>query len=126
MKRFLFLFLIFLVGCSTEIDNRILGTWNVQSKFYRGTFKIEKESKKLIGKIIYYNDDTTILKETETDKDIFLHDLKMKDDVFIDAVSGATTHTENLNIKVKNKDTLEVTTYIMKKPLVEIWTRNKN
>lgn len=124
MKRYFLFFAFIIIACSTKIDQRIVGIWSVQSKFYKGTFKIEKTGKKLVGKVLYYNDDTTILKETGTEKDIFLHDLKMKDDVFIDAVSGATTHTENLTIKIKSKDTLEVTTYIMKKPLVEIWTRN--
>ncbi len=112
------------MGCSTQIDKRILGIWNVQSNFYKATYKIEKKGKKIIGKLLYYNDDTTVLHETNTDKDIFLHDLKYKNGVYVDAISGATT-TKNLTIKIKHQDTLEVTSYIIHKPLIEIWTRKQ-
>ncbi|WP_420551374.1 hypothetical protein [Tenacibaculum aiptasiae] len=126
MKRYLFGLLIFLIGCSTQIDERILGIWNVQSSFYKATYKIEKQANKLIGKVIYYNDDTTIIRETGTDKDIFLNNLTYKDDTFVDAISGATqTNSDNLKIKIKHKDTLEVTSYIMHKPLIEIWVRKQ-
>lgn len=126
MKRYLFGLLIFLIGCSTQIDERILGIWNVQSSFYKATYKIEKQANKLVGKVIYYNDDTTIIRETGTDKDIFLNNLTYKDDTFVDAISGATqTNSDNLKIKIKHKDTLEVTSYIMHKPLIEIWVRKQ-
>ena len=75
---------------------------------------------------MYYNDGTTVLHETNTPKDIFLHDLKYHDTVFVDAVSGATqTTSESLSIKIKNKDTLEVTSYIQHTPLVEKWIRKQ-
>ncbi len=126
MKKTLLGLIVLLTACSTQIDKRILGTWNVQSNFYKATYKIEKQGKKLIGKVLYYNDDTTVLHETKTDKDIFLHDLKYKNEVFVDAISGATnTVSEKLTIKVKHKDTLEVTSYINKKPLIENWTRKQ-
>lgn len=124
MKQISAVLLILLLGCSSKIDERVIGVWQVQSKFYQATYRIEKEGKKLIGKVIYYNDDTTILKKTDTDKDIFLSNLKYKDDIYINAISGATqTNSESLTIKIKHKDTLEVTSYIRHKPLVEIWTR---
>lgn len=126
MKKIILSLLILLTACSTKIDERIFGTWNVQSNFYKATYKIEKQGEKLIGKVLYYNDDTTVLHETKTDKDIFLHDLKYKNNVYVDAISGATkTTSENLTIKIKHKDTLEVTSYINKKPLVENWTRKQ-
>ena len=117
--------MLLFVFCA-KAPKEILGTWIVQSKFYKATYKIEKQNKKLIGKVIYYNDDTTILHETGTKKDIFLTNLKYKDDVYADAISGATqTNSEDLTIKIKHKDTLEVTSYIRHKPLVEIWTRKQ-
>ncbi|WP_272149982.1 hypothetical protein [Tenacibaculum aiptasiae] len=126
MKRYLFGLLIFLIGCSTQIDKRILGIWDVQSSFYKATYKIEKQANKLVGKVIYYNDDTTIIRETGTDKDIFLNNLTYKNNTFVDAISGATqTNSNNLKIKIKHKDTLEVTSYIMHKPLIEIWVRKQ-
>ena len=126
MRKYLFGLLIFLIGCSTQIDERILGIWNVKSSFYKATYKIEKLDKNLVGKVIYYNDDTTIIKETGSNKDIFLKNITYKNDVFVDAISGATqTNSENLKIKIKHKDTLEVTSYIMHKPLIEIWVRKQ-
>lgn len=127
IQKSIFFLLILMVACTSKIDDRILGTWEVQSKFYRATYKIEKKSKKLVGKILYYNDDTTIIRETGTDKDIFLTNLTYKKGTYIDAVSGATkTQKESLTIKIRHKDTLEVKTYIMHKPLIEFWTRKKS
>ena len=75
---------------------------------------------------MYYNDDTTVLHKTNTDKDIFLHDLKYKNDVYVDAISGATkTTSKSLTIKIKHQDTLEITSYIRHQPLIETWTRKQ-
>ncbi len=124
MKKSLVGVFLFLISCSSQIDHRVLGTWKVQSTFYKAIYKIEKQHTKLIGKVLYYNDDTTILKKTNTDKDIFIKNLEYKNEVYVDAISGATkTNSKNLKIKVKHKDTLEVTSYISNKPLVEIWIR---
>ena len=126
MKKAGILILMLSFAFCTKAPKEILGIWEVQSKFYRATYKIEKAGKKLIGKVIYYNDDTTVLHETGTEKDIFLSNLEYKDNVFVDAISGATqTNSESLTIKIIHKDTLEVTNYIRHKPLVEIWTRKQ-
>jgi hypothetical protein len=126
MKKNILGLLIILMGCSTQIDKRVLGIWNVQSSFYKATYKIEKKGKKIIGKLLYYNDDTTVLHKTNTDKDIFLHDLKYKNDVYVDAISGATkTTSKSLTIKIKHQDTLEITSYIRHQPLIETWTRKQ-
>ena len=126
MNKVLLVFILLLFACTAKIDNRIFGEWNVQSNYYRAIYKIEKQNGKIIGKVLYYNDDTTVLHETGTDKDIFLEDLKFKENKFIDAVSGATkTNKEALTIEVKHKDTLKVTSYVMHKPSVEIWIRKQ-
>lgn len=124
MKRFLFITTIHFISCSKSFDNRILGEWKTNSKFYKATYKFEKISKNIVGKLLYYNDGTTVLQETGTKKDIFIENLDYKDNVFVDAVSGATqTTSQNYQIKVKHQDTLEVTTYIRNRPLIETWTR---
>jgi len=119
--------MLFLFVYCTKAPEEILGVWKVENSFYKAVYKIENQGAKLLGKVLYYNDGTTILKETKTAKDIFLHDLKLKNDVYVDAISGATkTNSENLTIKIKHKDTLEVTSYIQHKPLIELWTRKQN
>ena len=60
-----------------------------------------------------------------TNKDIFLHEIKQKDGLYIDAISGATITKKELVIKQKNEDTLEVTTYIRNKPLKELWIKKR-
>lgn len=127
VKKYIFFLLALGLACTSKSDDRILGIWEVQSKFYRATYKIEKKGKKLVGRILYYNDDTTVLRETGTDKDIFLTNLTYKKGAYVDAISGATkTQKESLTIKIRHKDTLEVKTYIMHKPLIEFWTRKKS
>lgn len=112
--------------CSKN-EHKIIGLWNVKSNYYKATYKIEQQNSKLVGKVIYYNDGTTALHETKTDKDLFLFDLKLKNNTYTDAVSGATnTKKQTTSMKLKHKDTIEVTSYIMKKPLTEIWIRNSN
>jgi hypothetical protein len=107
-------------------EYEITGFWKVHSNYYKATYKIVEEQNKLVGKVIYYNDDTTILYETGTKKDIFLFNLKPNKTGYIDAVSGATKTNSNTSIKTKHRDTLEVTSYIQNKPLIETWIRIKN
>ncbi|WP_047788947.1 hypothetical protein [Tenacibaculum mesophilum] len=126
MKLFLLITIILFLGCSKPFDQRIIGIWKTNSKFYKATYKFEKVNKHIVGKLLYYNDGTTILHETGTDKDIFIKNLLYKDLLFIDALSGATqTNTLNYQIEVKHQDTLKVTTYIRRKPLIETWTRKQ-
>ena len=126
MKQFLLIITIILTACSTNIDQRVLGIWKTNSNYYKAVYKIEKSNQKITGKLLYYNDGTTVLHETGTDKDIFIKDLKYKNQCYVDAVSGATkTTTQSYKIKVKHNDTLEVTTYIRNKPLIETWTRKQ-
>ncbi|MCH2032537.1 MAG: hypothetical protein MK202_03365 [Tenacibaculum sp.] len=126
MKRFLLLTIIPLMSCSTSVDHRIFGTWKTNSKFYAATYKIEKNSEKIIGKLLYYNDGTTVLHETKSDKDIFIKDLQYENEAFVDATSGATqTTSKKYQIKIKHTDTLEVTTYVRNKPSIETWTRKQ-
>ena len=124
MKQSLFIVIIFFLSCSKPFDNRLLGIWKTNSKFYRATYKFEKVNHNIIGKLLYYNDGTTILHETGTTKDIFIKNLRYDDHLFIDAVSGATqTTSRNYEIKVMHTDTLEVTTFMHNKPSIETWTR---
>lgn len=124
-KSIFLLFFIFL-SCQSTIDSDILGVWNVQSDFYRAKYKIEQRGNKLVGALLYYNDDTKELKATHTDQDIFLKNLKKKNGLYIDAISGATiTNHSQMEIVIKSKDTLEVSTHIMNDVLKEYWIREK-
>lgn len=123
MKQYLSLIVLFFISCNKPIAPNIIGNWQVKSKYYKANYKIEQHQDKLIAKVLYYNDDTTVLTATNTNADIFLHNLKYKDTVFIDAIAGATQTKNTTQIKVTHKDTLRVTSYIQNKPLTETWTR---
>ena len=125
MKRnFIFLLILLFLSCSKN-PKELVGIWTVKSPHYRAIYSIEEYNCNVVGKIKYYNDDTYVYKETNTEKDIFLHKIKRKDSIYIDAISGATITKNKLTIKQKNEDTLEVTTYIRNKPLKEFWIKKK-
>ena len=103
-----------------------MGIWEVKTPYHQAIYSIEESDNNIVGKIKYYNDHTFVYQESGTSKDIFLHKLKRKDSVYIDAISGATqTHYEWV-IQQKHEDTLEVTQFIHKKPWQEIWIKKRN
>lgn len=124
MKTRAYFLLLVLVSCS-KTPKELIGTWQVSSPYYRATYAIEEQDKNIVGRIIYYNDDTYIYRETGTKKDLFLKDIQKKGALYIDAYSGATITKKNLTMKLKGKDTLEVTSYIKNKPLKEFWIKKR-
>ncbi len=125
MKKGLVFLMMFGFLFCTQKPKELIGIWEVKSPHYRATYAIEEYNNRIVGKIQYYNDDTYVYKGTGTEKDIFLHKIKRKDSVYIDAISGATMTKKDLVIKQKSPDTLEVTTYIRNKPLKEFWIKKK-
>lgn len=128
MKHWIYTLIIVLSSCSSSIDERILGTWEVQSDFYRAVYKIEEQEGKIVGKLMYYNDDIKIIEATNTNKDIVFKNLKYKNGTFVDGISGATNTKEAKNsveIKVQHKDTLQVVKKFAKTEINYIWTRKK-
>ncbi|WP_299247350.1 hypothetical protein [uncultured Aquimarina sp.] len=126
-KAFLIFVAIISFSCM-ERENSMLGLWKVDSKFYKATCEIVEEANTLKGLVIYYNDDTTVYRYKEGEpKNYFFNNLKEKNGVYVDAVAGATK-MENLHDTVTlnqlSKDTLEVTTHMMHKPIKEIWIRH--
>ena len=122
------LLLIISMSCNHQPDDMV-GKWKTHSKHYTATFQIFEEGKKLNGLVLYYNDGTSKYNYDKNKPYYLFKGLKKKDDVYIDAMTGATTKSDTpktLEIKKRNIDTLDVTTYIRNKPLREVWTRNKN
>lgn len=117
----------FLMLCCTKQEHKIIGEWKVLSNFHRAIYNIELLDNKLVGRVIYYNDDTTELRATNTNSDLFLFDLKSQNNnTYVDAISGETTlNNHATTLEVIHKDTLITTTYYQKKPIKEIWIRTK-
>lgn len=127
MKKTILLTLFITVFSCGKTDNPLLGLWKVNSKFYKATCQILEENNEVKGLVLYYNDDTTVYSYKDgQDKNYFFNNIKKHDNVYIDAVSGATK-TEKSNdlvtLNLISKDTLEVKTYLMKKPIKEIWIK---
>lgn len=104
----------------------LLGTWKVVSNYYKGTFEILEQNDSIKAKVLYYNDDTTIIRASDKKEYYVFENLIAKNHVYVDAISGATKTKDakaNISIKPINKDTLEVTTYIYNRPLKELWVR---
>ena len=124
MKKIVVLFIGYLVMSCNESPKGLLGTWRVDSKFYRANYKILEENDSIKALILYYNDDTTVLKHNPKQPRYAFSNLTSKKDVFVDAISGATKNENHtLSIKQIHKDTLKVTTYILNKALNETWIR---
>lgn len=127
MLRWIFAsFLIILIACQQRQDP-LIGKWKVNSKFYYATYQILEDGNQLKGLVISYNDGTS---KYHYDKEkpyyIFTGLKKENAQYYVNGVSGATTkNSESKSIEIKriNNDSLEVTTFVMSKPLTEIWTR---
>ncbi|WP_299552368.1 hypothetical protein [Seonamhaeicola sp.] len=125
MKRIAYIIILFsMSSCSNGIKN-LYGTWNVKSNHYKATYLILNENDSVKAKVLYYNDGTSIYKESEHKSYYVFENLKPKGALYVDAISGATIKDTNKNssIRIIHKDTIEVTTYIMHRPLKETWKR---
>ncbi|WP_353778129.1 hypothetical protein [Winogradskyella sp. 3972H.M.0a.05] len=126
-KLTLFLLPVLMFACANN-EHDLYGKWDVLSKHYSATYKILKENDFIKAKVLYYNDGTTFIKAEDSKPYYVFKNLKASDGLFVDAISGATkadTSNVEISIHIKHKDTLEVTKYIMKKPLEELWIRHK-
>lgn len=115
----------FLFSCDRPADE-LLGTWKVNSKFYKATYEVIEEADEIKALVKYYDDDTFRYSFDSTNVHYVFTSLKKKGDQYVDGVSGATVKNadaKGLSISIKAKDTLEVTSYVLDKPLVETWTR---
>ncbi len=126
-KAFLLGIIMAVISCAKK-EVPLIGIWEVDSKFYKATCEILEEKNEVKGVVLYYNDDTTVYKYEEGQpKNYFFNNLKEKNDLFVDALAGATNtknSENNITLNLLSKDTLEVTSYILHKPLKEIWIRN--
>jgi|GEM_PF-1279879 len=126
-KRTITVLLLIAFSCSPKPDP-ILGKWRVESKYYRATYNIVEVNDSLQGKVIYYNDDTTIIREEDDGEYFAFKNLKKDDGMYMDAISGATKTKDikpNITLKLRHPDTLDVTTYVRNNALKETWIRIK-
>lgn len=127
MKRqMLILCSIMMISCQYQQDS-LIGKWKVNSKFLNATYQILEDGDELNGLVLFYDDGTTKYRHDGTKNHYVFKGLKKENEQYVDGISGATTKENNtprsIEITKKHKDTLEVTTLVMNKPIVEFWTR---
>lgn len=126
MNKFLICISILIIFSCRDTGKDLVGTWKVHSQFYQSTCQIYQEGRAVKGQILSYHDGTSTYKYDGTDKRFLFENLRSKDSVYVDGMSGATVKSETpqmLSIRQKSKDSLLVTTYIMNRPLTELWTK---
>ena len=139
-KYLLMLGLVGLITCTSKTplqqNNSITGVWQVESKFYAATYKIEQHQRSLQAQVLFYDDGTTRYQYQQGKKHFLFENLKRKKkskkELYLDGNSGATkkegnTHKISSKFKLKpiSPDILEVTSYVMQQPLTEHWVRKK-
>lgn len=128
MKRLAIIWMcVFMVSC-TKDHSKLYGTWEVVSKYYEGKYKIIEVNDSIQGKVLYYNDNTTVIREGVGKEYYVFKNLKKSNNTYVDAISGATNTNDSkpiIELNLKHDDTLVATRYISNKPLEEIWVRVK-
>ena len=119
---------IIIYSCKQTNDN-LVGDWIVQSKFYQASYQIIEDNGQWNALVLYYNDGTTRYRYDGIKKRFAFKGLTKGKTTYVDGLSGATRSAEaqqkTIEISKKSKDTLEVTTYSMNKPIVELWVRKR-
>lgn len=128
MKKLAILLLLFAVSCKDTIDP-LEGEWEVRSRFFKARYEILREDDQLKGLVLFYDDGTTKYRYDGTKRHYAYQNLVKKDSVYVDAVSGATQVKEDHkmidHIKMIGNDTLEMVSYMMNKPIVDVWVRKQ-
>lgn len=127
MNRWIYFLLLIMLISSCHKQDVLVGEWKINSQFYSATYQIEEEGNGLNGLVLFYDDGTTTyVHEDAKPRYAFTGLKKNSGSQYVDGVSGATTKNstpKSIEIKRRSHDTLEVTTYMMKQSLTEIWTR---
>lgn len=120
------LLILTIISCKHDYT-AIQGVWRVDSPFYKATYQINEHDGKQKCAVINYNDGTSKY-SNDSAKPYFLYkNIKYSKNQYVevDGMSGATVKAGQTEFRLLHKDTLQVTTYLHKKPLKEQWIRQK-
>lgn len=131
MNKYLLILLAGIVFSCAPHENLPEGMWRVNDKFYNATYQISASKQGIKSQILSYDDGTSKYTYQGGEKHYFFENLRYQKNgqYAIDGTSGATTKKAKKHVpkktlvKVKNNDTLEVTTYLMSQPMKEHWVR---
>lgn len=120
MKKLVFCVLLMFMSCS-ESPPTIEGVWNVRSEYYNAQYKITVDDGEYTGTVISYDDGTRkysydvhnksyVFKQVTLNNGYFTNELNTSDPIYISQV---------------NRNTLQVSSYILGKRLTEQWLRKE-
>ena len=127
MKKWIWILIPMVIYSCQQTNDNIVGDWVVQSRFYQARYQIFEDAGQWNALVLHYDDGTTRYKYDGIEKRFAFTGLKKYKTVYVDGLSGATksaeTQQKTIEISKKSKDTIEVTTYSLNKPIVELWVR---
>lgn len=114
-------------ACGEPVNPDVFGTWSAENRYYKADYQIREVGGKVVGEIIKYNDGTTRYKWEDDNPKYVFQNLKSKDGLLVDAISGASTKAENKNLELRmlHQDTIDATIFINNHPTSESWIRIK-
>lgn len=115
-----------LLGCKHDYSP-LHGEWRVDSPFYKAKYHIGLYDDAQKCAVVSYDDGTSRYYNSAGNPYFLYDNIKHHDGhyIVVDGMSGATVIAGQTTLNLKNNDTLQVTTYIHHKPLVEQWIRLK-
>lgn len=128
MKKISLLLLLLVASCADTKDP-LEGEWEVRSRFFKARYEILKEDNQLKALVLFYDDGTTVYNYDGTKRHYAYQNLRKKEDIYVDVVSGATKHKESDtmtdHIRMIGNDSLQMITYMMNKPIIDVWVRKQ-
>lgn len=121
------LFIIFLsiTSCAQKSNDKIVGVWDVKTKYYQAIYEIVEDKGKFFGKVHYYNDGQSEYKGKNKKEDYFLTDVEAKNGKYINGkIYLPNGSFYNVTFKLKDENTLEALMTVEGKPYKETWKRN--
>lgn len=103
--------------------NPIVGKWQLKTNFVNATFEISEKDSIFSGRVLSYNDGTTI--QNEPQSDYFFTGVASKGGKYTPGVIYPNTAMPGrIQFELKG-DELNVTKFMMNRPETEIWTKLK-
>lgn len=123
-KWILFLLAVSFFSCSSS-DSNLPGDWKVISFYYQATYRVVEEDSKMAVRVMYYNDGTTKYNWNPENRWYLSTEIKKKNDVYVDATTGASKQFAKIRLKSISSDSLEMQTLAFNGIMKELWIKNK-
>lgn len=119
--------LLVLSSCQNSDNDLLSGKWKVSTRAFHAVYQIEKGTDGYDCRVVSYNDGTTVYSENSSTKPYIFKNWNATSDSQIDGSTGATKKSKSKSnmheIRVLDKNQLEVTSKVLNQKKVEKWIR---